>query len=228
MILNRNLLSYEGFQEEFKIIVDNIDKAYEKVISVNNLPSNTVLVIIDMINGFSKGGNLYSKNMENLIPNIVDISTKFHHNNYPILAYKDSHEKSSIEFDSYPTHCVVGTEECELISELKNINSIIQLEKNSTNAFLSYNPEEVLKKHFGKENEFNNYVVVGGCTDICIYQFALTLKTYFNEHNRNSRVIVPVNMVDTFSANGHNDDISNILFLNSMIANGIEVIKTIE
>ncbi|MDU7905038.1 MAG: cysteine hydrolase, partial [Peptostreptococcaceae bacterium] len=71
--------------------------------------------------------------------------------------------------------------------------------------------------------------VVGDCTDICIYQFVVTLKSYFNQNNIDKNIIVPMNLVDTYHIdNIHNAEIMNIVFLNSMIQNGVEVIKEIE
>ncbi len=32
-------------------------------------------------------------------------------------------------------------------------------------------------------DNIDNIIIVGDCTDICIYQFAITLKSYFNQHN---------------------------------------------
>ena len=76
-------------------------------------------------------------------------------------------------------------------------------------------------------DDVDNIIVIGDCTDICIYQFAVTLKTYFIQNNINKNVIVPMNLVDTYDIpNVHCADLSNIVFLNSMIQNGINVIKS--
>ncbi|EPZ56367.1 isochorismatase family domain protein [[Clostridium] sordellii ATCC 9714] len=56
-----------------------------------------------------------------------------------------------------------------------------------------------------------------------------TLKAYFNQNNIDKNIIVPMNLVDTYHIdNIHNAEIMNIVFLNSMIQNGVEVIKEIE
>ena len=36
-----------------------------------------------------------------------------------MLFIKDAHTKDSKEFDSFPPHCIKGTEEAELVDELK-------------------------------------------------------------------------------------------------------------
>lgn len=48
----------------------------------------------------------------------------------------DSHQKSSQEFITYPPHCLKGSEESEIIEELKIIGGYQLIEKNSTNGFL--------------------------------------------------------------------------------------------
>lgn len=70
----------------------------------------------------------------------------------------------------------------------------------------------------------NTFIVTGVCTNICIEQFALTLKTYFNKQNVKSRVIVPINTVETYDLDIHNGDLMNVMALYNMIVNGIEVV----
>ena len=73
-----------------------------------------------------------------------------------------------------------------------------------------------------------NVIIVGDCTDICIYQFAVTLKSYFNQNNIYKQIIVPMDLVDTYDIpKVHNAEIMNIVFFNSMIQNGIKVVKNI-
>ena len=75
-------------------------------------------------------------------------------------------------------------------------------------------------------NDIDNVVVVGDCTDICIYQFVVTLKAYFNEKNINKNIVVPMNLVDTYDIPFvHPGDLLNVVFFNSMIQNGVKLIK---
>lgn len=74
----------------------------------------------------------------------------------------------------------------------------------------------------------NTFIITGVCTDICVHQFSLTLKTYFNKQNKESRVIVPVNTVETYDLGMHNGDLMNIMALYSMTVNGIEVVAGVE
>ena len=49
------------------------------------------------------------------------------------------------------------------------------------------------------------------------------MKAWFNEKNEASRVIVPINAVDTFDLGMHNADLMNVVLLCSMKDNGVEV-----
>ena len=197
--------------------------------NLNNLPmknlsdldlSKTELFIVDINNGFAKEGALYSPRIENLINPIVNFTKSVSNDIKNIIAFTDYHTLDSIELLSYPKHCIEDTLECEIVDELKDIKNIKIIEKNSTNGFFAL-------ENLNFEN-IDNIIIVGDCTDICIYQLAITLKSYFNQHNINKNIIVPVNLVDTYHVdNSHPAELLNIVFLNSMIQNGIEVVKYI-
>lgn len=197
--------------------------------TLNNLPmknlsdldlNKTELFIVDINNGFAKEGALYSPRIENLINPIVNFTKSVSNDIKNIIAFTDYHTLDSIELLSYPKHCIEDTLECEIIDELKDIKNIKIIKKNSTNGFFAL-------ENLNFEN-IDNIIIVGDCTDICIYQLAITLKSYFNQHNINKNIIVPVNLVDTYHVdNSHPAELLNIVFLNSMIQNGIEVVKYI-
>lgn len=183
--------------------------------------NKTDLFIVDMNNGFAKGGALYSPRIEALINPITKFVNKTHSSLNNITAFTDCHEKDCLEFSSYPSHCLNGDTESEIIDELKHFDSIKVLPKNSTNGFFALD-------NLNFDN-VDNIIIVGDCTDICIYQFAVTLKTYFIHNNINKNIIVPINLVDTFDIpNIHSAKLLNIIFLNSMISNGINVVKSIK
>lgn len=210
----------ENLIKDFKYLKDNLNNLNSKNINELDL-EKTMLFIVDMNNGFAKKGALYSDRVEELINPIANIARVLANKNCEIIAFTDSHTNDSIEFRSYPKHCLNDDIESDIVDEIKNINGIKVITKNSTNGFFCLEDKDF--------NGIENIIVVGDCTDICIYQFVVTLKAYFNQNNIDKNIIVPIELVDTYNIDKlHNAEIMNTVFLNSMIQNGIEVIKNIE
>ncbi len=184
----------------------------------------SAFVIVDMINGFIREGAMMSRRVEAIIPAITELSKKCDLFNMKKLAFADSHTDASPEFGSYPTHCIKDTSESEIVDEIKEVGGYVLIPKNSTNAFL----EEAFQKWLNENSQIDTFIITGCCTDICIQQFAITLKTWFNKNNKKSRIIVPMNAVETYDLGPHNGDLTNTMALYNMIINGIEVVKGVE
>lgn len=178
------------------------------------------LFIVDINNGFAKEGNMYSSRVNNLINPIVNFTKSISKDIKSIIAFTDYHTDESVELLNYPTHCLKDTIECEIVDELKSIDNIKIVKKNSTNGFFALSNLDF--------NNTDNIIIIGDCTDICVYQLAITLKSYFNQNNISKNIIVPMNLVDTYHVdNVHPAELLNIVFFNSMIQNGIKVVKEI-
>lgn len=209
----------DNLLNELEALKSNLDNLPIEKIENYDL-SKTALFIIDVNNGFAKQGALYSPRVESLIEPIEMFTKKISNKLNRVIAFTDSHTSKSIELLSYPVHCLENDIESELVDELKSIENLQILPKNSTNGF------------FALENldfdNIDNIIIVGDCTDICIYQFAITLKSYFNQHNIEKNIVVPMNLVDTYDIpNVHPAEILNLVFFNSMIQNGVNVLKEI-
>ncbi|MCI5635364.1 MAG: isochorismatase family cysteine hydrolase [Sarcina ventriculi] len=189
------------------------------------IDNKSVLFIIDMNNGFAKSGPLSSKRVEKLIPSIVEDVEIFNSFNNPIIAFTDSHKKECLEFKSYPIHCLENSYESEIVDEIKQFNDIMIIKKSSTNAFL----EEETKKYIDSfvRDGYKNFVLCGCITEVCVKQFAQTLKAYLNVINKDINVIVPINSVDTYDSPEHNADIINLFSFYEMNSCGIKIVKNI-
>ena len=182
-------------------------------------PSKTTVCIIDINNGFAKAGALYSDRVEAKIESVAALADNALDLDMEVLAYTDYHPEDALEFGAYPSHCVANTEESELVDELKALESkgLRVVMKNSTNGVLSYNPAAA-----GKPRD---YVVVGCVTDICVYQYAVTLRAYLNEQHIQGQVYVVEDLVQTFDIEGfHHGDLMHVTFLKSMMDNGVKVV----
>lgn len=202
-----------------------IGEIFEKLsniasVSLDSLANEkTMLVIVDMNKGFAKKGALYSERVEGIIEPISELAKEAIGRGIKTIAFTDYHTEESPELGAYPPHCMIETDEWELVDEL-NIDSIEVIKKNSTNGFI--------EPDFNLPENIENVIVVGDCTDICIHQFAITLKTHFNRLNKKAHVYVPMDLVETFDAPFHKANFMNYVFLSSMMDNGVEVIKNIK
>lgn len=228
----RRIQNQQQFLESAVETLKNMTNTIEelKSIDLSQLePTKTMAFIIDINKGFAVSGSLFSPRIGALIPETVVFAKELIAKGIKVFAFSDKHTKDSPELASYPAHCMDGTEECEIVEEVAVIEGVHTLYKNSTNAFTAINPLTDFTDYYTLEEleAMDTFIIAGDCTDICIYQFATTLKAYLNQHNKEARVIVPVDLVDTYDAPWHNGDFMNIVFLNSMISNGIEVVSSI-
>lgn len=220
------MLNKDDFLKNSVVTLDGIFDLLAKLpeLSLEELPDEqTALVIIDMVNGFTREGALKSSRVEEVIPAITELSKKCDNKGISKLAFADCHSDESPEFAAYPAHCLAGTFEGEIVDEIKEVGGYTLITKNSTNGFL----EEEFQKWFQENRQINNFIITGDCTDICIQQFAITLKTWFDMHNRKVRVIVPINTVETYDLGLHNGDLLNVMALYNMITNGIEIVQSV-
>lgn len=191
-----------------------------KFVDLNDLDKDkTAIVIVDMVNGFVHEGALSSPRVEGIVDEIVRINEKTLGNKK--IFFLDEHTNNSTEFKSYAKHCLEGSLEAELIPELKNEalldSNTVMIPKNSVNGFHAPGFKKWLEEN---ESQIENYIICGCEVDICVSNFANTLKTYFNQKNMDKRIIIPSNAVETFDFGTHDGDLMKIISLWEMQSNG--------
>ena len=180
-----------------------------------------ICVVVDMINGFINEGVLSDPSINKIVPETVKIVEHFLTENKDVLSFQDTHTMSSLEFDFYPPHCLKGTRESDLIPELKPFEShMIKIEKDSTNGFFAEGFQTYLKNN----PDLESVTIVGCCTDICVLQFAQSLKTYTQTIGKRLEINVVENAVDTFHTPNHDKKTFHDQALNLMRNAGIQVI----
>jgi nicotinamidase-related amidase len=192
------------------------------------------LFSLDMTHGFCHEGALASPRVKGIVPTVVAaFESAYAIGVRNFVLPQDCHAPDALEFAAYPPHCKVGTKEADTIPELRNLpfaNLFRVIPKNSLSSFFGTNLSDWLNAH----RDLSTVVVVGDCTDLCVYLLALDLKLYANAHDWKMRVIVPENAVQTYdmtveTANAvsvlpHNGDFMHLVFLYHMQLNGVEVV----
>ena len=139
-----------------------------------------ILYVVDMVNGFVNEGIMHDDYIGHTIEEQVELIKKFKKEKEGVALIKDNHEENCIEFATFPKHCVIGTNEADLVDEIKEYeeDSLVYA-KNSTSAMFAPG----LVSDIEKMCNLKEFVVCGCCTDICILNFVIPLKNYFNQYN---------------------------------------------
>lgn len=167
------------------------------------------LFVVDMVNGFVKEGAMHDVKIMSIVPVIKEICEKMEDK----IFIADTHEPDCIEFKSFPPHCIKNTSESEIIDELKPYMTQL-IEKNSTNTFHALDKKEL--------EGYDRFVLAGCCSDICVMQFALSLKTYLNHTDNPASVWVPKNAIATYDAPYHPASQYHDMAINMMSQAGID------
>jgi nicotinamidase/pyrazinamidase len=156
-----------------------------------------LLLITDVQEGFTRTGNLASRECTEALPRIRKIVDEQVADGTPLIFTKDSHVPNDAEFRMFPPHCLVGTAEHELVEEFRDLEdqAVAVIRKTRYSAFFRTNLERVLEQ-IGPDEVH----LVGFCTDICV------LHTTADLRNRNHHVVVHSDGVETFDAPGHDHE----------------------
>ena len=199
-------------------------------------PASAAIFSADMVVGFCDHGNLASARVDALTEPVVDLFQRAHALGMrEFVLAQDTHHPETPEFAAWPVHCVRGTEEAETIPELRALpfaDLFTVIEKNSLHPALETGFDAWLDAH----PELRTAIVVGNCTDLCVYQLAMHLRLRHNASNvAGTSVIVPANAVDTYDlppetataigAVPHPGDFFHQVFLYHMALNGIQVVR---
>ncbi len=223
----------ERFTNQDQVIENSQTVLWELMEQLNRLPTlsladlkkeETALAIVDVVNGFAKEGLLSSPRIQGIISPIAEMLEKFKEKDMTVVAFADSHTSDSVELKNYVQHCIAGTYESEIVEEIQQIGGYTNFPKNSTNGFL----EEDFQQWYAQHENIKNWIVTGDCTDICILNFALTLKNDYNRKNKESRVIVPLHIVETYHSKGHDADFMNLASAMIMLNQGIELVRSVQ
>lgn len=198
-------------------------------------PARVALASVDLTNGFCCEGPLASPRVAGIIPATVRLFQRAYDLGVRhFLLPQDTHDADALEFLAYPPHAVGGTSESDTVDELKALpfsDSFVIIPKNSVSCDIGTDLDPWLDAH----PRVTTFIVVGDCTDICVYLMAMHLRLRANVLGvGDARVIIPADCVQTYDlsveaaaqagALPHDGDLLHSIFLYHMALNGIEVV----
>ena len=156
-----------------------------------------VVLVLDMLKGFLEPGHdLYcGDSSREIIPYVQNLLEKERRAGSKIFFICDNHDPDDLEFKMFPVHCVKGTEETHVISELQSYvtqDGANLIPKNRYSAFFNTRVADELKKL-----DPEKVILCGVCTDICV------LHTTADARNLDYQVEVPTDCVASFDADAH-------------------------
>lgn len=179
-----------------------------------------LLVIVDMVNGFIKEGNMADPYINHITPRIINLVETAISENEGVAFIKDTHEPTSKEFKKFPIHCLKGTSESELIEELKEYEKYgLSYEKNSTSTMFA----KGFMSDLEKMKKLREVIITGCCTDICVLNLAIPLTNYFDQEDREIAVTVISDGIETYDSPNHNREEYNEMSLKLMKQAGINI-----
>lgn len=204
---------------------------------IGDSPERVAVISVDVINGFCYEGPLAGPRVADLVEPIVALFKQTYAAGVRnFIVTQDAHRPDSIEFENYPPHCVRGTSESEAVDAFKALpfwDAFTVIPKESINSAIGTTLDPWLDAH----PAVDTFIVVGDCTDLCTYQLAMHLQLRGNVANKKVRVVLPVNCVDTYDlpvnvaqeigAVPHDGDFLHLVFLYSMMLNGVEVVADV-
>ena len=84
-----------------------------------NVKARKLLIVVDMVNGFAKKGNMADPNIQHITPECERLVKEFLEKGYQVIYITDCHKENCSEFFKFPVHCVEGTDEAEMVDALK-------------------------------------------------------------------------------------------------------------
>ena len=185
------------------------------------------LFIVDMNNGFVNFGDMHNKNYNALVPEQKRLIEKFRQEGELVNFIMEGHIEDAVEFLTYPSHCIIGTPEADLIPEFieeeyKDNTNIYY--KNSINGGLNLD----LQIDLEDLRDLKEIVIAGVCTDLCVLDFAKTIAKLLDEINHKVHIFVVASAVSTFDAPGHDRTCETEFAFEVMRKSGIEVVENFD
>jgi nicotinamidase-related amidase len=201
-------------------------------------PQRAAVLSVDLIVGFAYEGPLSGPRVAGIISTVAALFRQAKAAGVESFCLvQDCHTEDALEFGSFGRHCACGSKEAETVPELLELafsDRFTVIPKNSISSAIGTTFDAWLN---ARHQEVDTFIVVGDCTDICVFDLAMHLRLRANAHDYQQRVIVPADCVQTYDLPvdaavnlgimPHDGDLLHAIFLYQMALNGIEVIASL-
>ncbi len=152
-----------------------------------------VVLVVDMVRGFCEQGRpLYvGESIRRIIEPIRRLLADERERGSSIIFLCDNHTPDDAEFEVFPPHCIRGSEETEVIPQLREFVGEV-IPKTRFSCFYGTNLDQRLR-----DLKPDKIIIVGVCTDICV------MHTTADARDRDYKVEVPADCVATFDPAAH-------------------------
>jgi nicotinamidase-related amidase len=209
-----------------------------EVIAEAGGPERVAVVAVDVVNGFCREGALASARVGAIVDPVARLLAAAGEAGVEAIAVlRDSHDPRAPEFAQFAPHCLAHSVESALVDEVAGLPRAATFADVPKNAISAWHGAEAFSSWVDRQEAAGVavFVVVGDCTDLCVYQTAMPLQLRANAQNRPIKVIVPAECVDTYDlpvdvaqrigALPHDGDLLHAVFLYHLHLNGIQVVR---
>ena len=216
-------VKYNCDEKEFGVVEVTVkEKSNRGEMKVENLELyEKCLIVVDMVNGFVREGGLHDPNIAKIIPRQIELIKEAKHEGKLIVFIKDTHNEDAVEFERFGgKHCVEGTNEADLVDELKEFEKDgVAIQKNST----CFMEAPLFRKLMELQKEIKEFDIVGCCTDICVVNGAIALANYLDQNNRKHVIRVHEDAIATYNEDNRKEYVDAAKLL--MEQQGIQLVK---
>lgn len=199
------------------------------------------VISVDLICGFAKEGPLASPRVDATLPAVVrTLRAAAAAGAREACLLQDAHPEDAVEFAHFGPHCVRGSGEAAAVPELAEFfrgspMRATVIEKNSISGYHAPGFQEWYDRV--RADGVNTFIVVGDCTDLCVTHIVMPLRTLANQENRDVRLILPEDCLQTYDLPvetaqrlgimPHDGDLLHAVYLYNMAQNGAEVVRSV-
>lgn len=240
--IDRNTQDFVGRRDAFLRFLKDWERTWPSprladVVKDAGGPERVAIICADLTLGFTRVGNLASPRVDSIVAPTVRLFKTAHALGMTnFILSQDEHPADSLQFRAYGPHSMPGTIEATTVPELTELpfaDLLCVIPKQNLNPGI----DTMLPKWLDDHMEVKRFIVVGCCTDLCIYQIAMFLRLRANQFKYDYEVLVPEDCVDTFEMEfnkarelqvlPHDADLLHLLFLYHMALNDIKVVRTL-